>query len=154
MQRETKTLKIAEIKPYERNPRKNDKAVDGVISSIKECGYISPIIVDENNIVLSGHTRLKAIQRLKWEEVEVVQITGLTEEQKKKFRLLDNKTNELAEWDFDMLEQELNGLTFELDWDWGIDKNISDYTEIKETTYEEPKEKSITCPYCNKEIKL
>ena len=57
---QTKTLYLREIMPYENNPRKNDKAVDAVAESIRQCGYIAPVIVDENNVILAGHTRLKA----------------------------------------------------------------------------------------------
>ena len=117
----TITLKITEIKPYEKNPRFNDNAVEAVKESIKQCGYISPIIVDENNVVLAGHTRLKAIKELGWKEVEVIRKDNLTEEQKKKYRILDNKTSEYAEWDYDLLKEELDGLDFGgFDFEWGI----------------------------------
>lgn len=105
-------LKLSQIKPYEKNPRRNETAVEKVVESIKQCGYCSPILVDENNMILAGHTRFKAIQKLGWTEVEVVVRAGLSEEQKRKYRLLDNKTNEYATWDYDLLEKELEGLDF------------------------------------------
>lgn len=118
---ELKKVKISEIKPYAGNPRKNKAAVDAVAESIKQCDYIAPIIVDENMEVLAGHTRLKALKKLGRKNVEIVVKAGLTEEQKRKYRLLDNKTNELAEWDIPQLAIELEGLDFEgLDIDWGI----------------------------------
>lgn len=115
-------LPVNKIKPYEKNPRKNDGAVEAVAESIKQCGYIAPIIVDEGNVVLAGHTRLKALKKLGYKKVPVVIKEGLSEEQKRKYRLLDNKTNELAEWDFDLLGDELEGLDFGgLELNWGID---------------------------------
>ena len=110
---ELKKLKLTEIKPYGKNPRKNDGAVDAVVESIKQCGYCSPIVVDENYEVLAGHTRLKALKKLGREECEVVVKEGLTEEQKQKYRILDNKTGEFAEWDLDILQEQLKDLDFE-----------------------------------------
>lgn len=116
------TLKIKDIKPYDKNPRKNDAAVPDVAESIKQVGYITPIVVDEENVVLCGHTRLKALKRNGEKEVDgVLRVSGLTDEQKRKYRLLDNKTNEKAEWDFDLLAEEIADLDFSgFDLDWGI----------------------------------
>lgn len=109
---ELKNMSLAAIKPYERNPRKNEKAVEAVAESIRQCEYVAPIIVDENNVILAGHTRWKALRQLGHAEADVVVKTGLSEEQKRKYRLLDNKTGELAEWDYDLLACELDGLDF------------------------------------------
>ena len=106
------TLRLGTIKPYEKNPRKNDQAVDAVAESIRQCGYCAPIIVDENMVILAGHTRYKALKKLKIDEVPVVILEGKTEEQKAKYRLLDNKTNEFASWDDELLKEELAGLDF------------------------------------------
>lgn len=139
------TLPLNKIKPYERNPRNNNKAVDAVMESIRQCTYVAPIIVDENNIILAGHTRYKALKKLGKTEAEVVVKFGLSDEQKRKYRLLDNKTNELAEWDFEMLADELEGLDFgDLDLDWGIE--LEGPKEVQEDDYdivppEEPKAK-------------
>lgn len=124
-------LNINEVIPYPDNPRKNDNAVDAVAESIKQCGYCSPIVIDEDNVILAGHTRLKALKKLKWKEVECVRKTGLTEEQKKKYRILDNKTNELAEWDFNILDAALAELDFD-DFDFGFDTqdlSVDDFGE-------------------------
>lgn len=119
------TISLDKIKPYERNPRNNNKAVDAVMESIRQCTYVAPIIVDENNVILAGHTRYKALKKLGKTEAEVIVKSGLSDEQKRKYRLLDNKTNELAEWDFEMLAEELEGLDFE-EFDFGFD-DLSDY---------------------------
>ena len=147
--RELKTLKLSEIKPYPNNPRKNDNAVETVTESIKQCGYCAPIAVDEAYIILAGHTRLKAIKKLGWKEAEVLVISGLTEEQKKKYRLLDNKTAEMAGWDFPMLEEELAGIEFDMAEFGFIDQGEIDLDGLFVEREEKPKEPHmVTCPHC------
>ena len=148
---ELKKLKLTEIKPYGKNPRKNDGAVDAVAESIKQCGYCSPIVVDENYEVLAGHTRLKALKKLGRKECEVVVKEGLTEEQKQKYRILDNKTGEFAEWDLDVLQEQLKDLDFE-GFDFGFaqyndsDINIDGFfAEAEQQKEKEPKK--IQCPH-------
>ena len=106
-------LKLTEIKPYENNPRKNDGAVNAVAESIRQCSYITPIIVDEDYVIIAGHTRYKALLALGMEDIDCLICEGLTEEQKKKYRYLDNKTGEKATWDLMKLEVELEGLDLE-----------------------------------------
>lgn len=126
-------LKANDIIPYKKNARKNDEAVKAVIESIKQCEYIAPICVDEQNVILAGHTRFKALKSLKYAEIEVCRVSGLTDEQKRKYRLLDNKTTELAEWDFDLLQEEIADLDFgDLELDWGINLDSEDEQEIIE----------------------
>ena len=125
MTKELKTLRLVDIKPYKNNPRHNDSAVDAVKESIRQCNYIAPIIVDENNVILAGHTRYKALHALGKTNAEVMVVCGLTEEQKKKYRLLDNKTNENAMWDFNALGLELADIDFE-GFDFGFDEEILD----------------------------
>lgn len=115
------TLKLSDIHPYERNPRKiTEKAVDDCAESIRQCGYKARIIVDENNVIIAGHTRLEALKKLGWKEVEVQRETDMTEDQKKKYRILDNKTAENGGWDFELLDWELEGMDFE-GYDFGFD---------------------------------
>ena len=110
---ELQKVKLSKIKPYPNNPRINDEAVAAVVESIKQCGYCSPIVVDENYVILAGHTRAKALKKLKWTECEVIVKDGLTEEQKRKYRLLDNQAGFLSEWDLEKLTDELEGLDFD-----------------------------------------
>lgn len=98
---------IEKLIPYENNPRNNDDAVDQVAESIKEFGFQQPIVVDKENVVIVGHTRLKAAKRLGLKKVPVVVADELTDEQAKAYRLADNKTNEIATWNFDILSEEL-----------------------------------------------
>ena len=113
--------KITEIKPYEKNPRKNDNAVDAVSSSISQFGFKNPIVIDGNNVIICGHTRYKAAQKLGLHVVPCVVADDLTEEQIKAYRLADNKVAELAEWDIDLLGEELDGI-FDIDMsDFGFD---------------------------------
>lgn len=121
MEMQLVTKKLSEIRPYERNPRRNDPAVVSVAESIQQCTYVAPIVVDEDGVILAGHTRYRALKKLKRKEAQVIVKAGLTDEQKRKYRLLDNKTAELAGWDLDLLADELEGLDFgDLDLDWGI----------------------------------
>lgn len=96
--------------PYANNPRNNDIAVEPLKNSIKEFGFKVPIIVDKDGEIVAGHTRLKAAKELKLEEVPCIIADDLTPEQVKAFRLADNKVGELAEWDFDLLDLELEEL--------------------------------------------
>ena len=92
-------VKLVDIIPYQNNPRKNDDAVNAVAESIRQCTYVAPIIVDEGNVIIAGHTRYKALKALGVEEIQCLVCEGLSEEQKKKYRYLDNKTGEKATWD-------------------------------------------------------
>lgn len=103
-------LKISEIKPYEKNPRKNEEAAKYVAESIKQFGFKVPIVIDKDNVIVCGHTRYKAAKKLKIKEVPCIKADDLTEEQIKAYRLADNKTGEFAEWDMELLIPELEGL--------------------------------------------
>jgi len=110
---------ISEIKPYPNNPRLNDDAVDAVAESIRQFGFRQPIVVDGENVIICGHTRYKAAMKLGLEKVPVHVAKDLTPEQIKAFRIADNKTGELAEWNYDLLPIELGELQ-SLDFDLGM----------------------------------
>ena len=128
--------KLGEITPYDKNPRKNDKAVQYVAESIKEFGFKVPIVVDADGIIVAGHTRYKAAKKLKLKEVPVIIADDLTEEQVKAYRLADNKVAEQAEWDMDLLTDELDGI-FDIDMElFGFDFLEEEEPEAIEDEYE------------------
>ena len=98
---------IKELQPYKYNPRKNDAAVDAVAASIREFGFKVPVIIDSSTIVVTGHTRLKAAEKLGIREIPCIIADDLTPEQIRAFRLADNKVSEIAKWDFEILPEEL-----------------------------------------------
>ena len=98
--------KINEIKPYWRNARHNERTVEAVIDSIKEYGYVAPIIVDEKGVIITGHARYKALVRLGIEEIQVI-ISDMDARKAKEYRIIDNKTSEIAGWDTKLLTAEL-----------------------------------------------
>lgn len=99
--------KLNELKPYENNPRFNDDAVECVANSIKQFGFKVPIVVDKNNVIVTGHTRYKASMELGLKEVPTIVADDLNEEQINAFRLVDNKTSEYALWNYELLGEEL-----------------------------------------------
>ena len=102
--------KVGDLIPYEKNPRKNDKAVKYVANSIEEFGFKVPLVIDRDNVVVCGHTRLMATKQLGIEEVPCIVADDLTDEQIKAFRLADNKVSEQAEWDIGLLNEELDDI--------------------------------------------
>lgn len=104
---EIKDIKIEELKEYESNPRYNYEAIEAVKESIKEFGFKVPIVIDKNNVIVAGHTRLKAAKMLGMSEIPCIVADDLTDEQVRAFRLADNKVSELASWDFELLQDEL-----------------------------------------------
>ena len=129
--------KIEDITPYEKNPRRNDKAVDAVANSIKEFGFKVPIVIDKDGIIVAGHTRYKAAKKLRMKSVPCIVASDLTNEQIKAFRLSDNRTAELAEWDMELLTEELDDILnidmSEFGFDIELD-DIEEKNEIKEDT--------------------
>ena len=127
---------VSDLIPYENNPRRNDDAVDYVANSIKEFGFKVPIIVGPDNVIVAGHTRLKAAIKLGLTEVPAIVADDLTEEQINAFRLADNKVAEMADWDFERLDLELSELDFdmeqfgfELEQELEMPTDLDDYTE-------------------------
>lgn len=131
--------KLTELKKYEKNPRRNDQAVDAVAASIRNFGFKVPIIIDKDNVIVAGHTRLKAARKLGLETVPCIIADDLSPEQIQAFRLADNKTAELAEWDPDLLLQELGQITIDMEQFGFDDSDIPEIDgEVYEDEYEEP----------------
>ncbi len=110
---------LAQVRPYETNPRLNDSGVDAVAKSIQEFGWRQPIVVDEAGVIIVGHTRWKAAQKLQLETVPVHVATGLSPEQVRAYRIADNQTSNLSDWDNDLLMKELAALV-DADFDMGL----------------------------------
>lgn len=153
-------LNLSDIKPYENNPRINDDAVADVMESIKQCHDLDPIEIDENNVILSGHTRLKALTQLGYKEADCLRYTGLTDAQKRKYRLLANKTGEKAKWDFELLPTELEGLDFE-GYDFDFDApQIEQFDEsvlndlFADAPEKEKTPKTAKCPHCGEVFEI
>ena len=100
-------ISLTEIHPYAKNPRKNDEAVSAVAASIREFGFLVPLVIDRNHEIVAGHTRYRAAKQLGMKDVPCVIADELTEDQIKAFRLADNKVGALASWDMDLLPLEL-----------------------------------------------
>ena len=132
-----KEIKISELKEYENNPRNNESAVDAVAASIENFGFKVPIVIDKDNVIIAGHTRLKAAQKLGLEKVPCIVADDLTEEQVKAFRVADNKTAELSEWDIDKLESELAELQYFDMEQFGFDLSEFGFEEEKEIIEDE-----------------
>lgn len=138
---EIKMMKVEELIPYVNNPRDNKGAIDIVASSIKEFGFKVPIVIDKDNIIVTGHTRLLASKKLGLSEVPCVVANDLSKAQIKAFRLADNKVSEYAEWDNELLKLELEGLE-DLNYDMGeFDFNIEDLIDDIEEDPQEDEEK-------------
>lgn len=163
--------KLDEIIPYENNPRINDEAVEFVKNSIMKFGFRNPIIVDKYGVIVCGHTRYKAAKELGLETVKCIVADDLTPEQIAAYRLADNKTAEMSQWDPEKLDSELEGIQdidmtdfgFDLD-DVGNDVDDSeDIGEFFEAAPEsEPHEKeapakrtkTVTCPHCGEKFEV
>lgn len=131
------SMPIGEIHPYGKNPRKNDGAVNAVAESIRQFGFNQPIVVDKDHVIIVGHTRYKAAKKLGIKDIPVIVAEDLSDQQAKAYRLADNKTNDLADWDFELLGDELDSI-FDFDMsDFGFDINDEDKedAEMDEDSY-------------------
>ena len=156
---------INSIIPYEHNPRDNEKTVAYVADSIRNFGFKVPIIIDKDNVIVTGHTRYKAALSLNMDTVPCIVATDLTPEQAKAFRIADNKVSEYSKWDETLLSQELKVIS-ELNFDfetlgfqeWEAEQllnpvSIDDISEF--FVDKEPKEKKrliVKCPLCGGEF--
>lgn len=141
---------VDKLVPYENNPRNNTEAIQYVANSIKEFGFKVPLVIDEDNVVICGHTRLLAAKQLGLKDVPCVVADDLTDEQIKAFRLADNKVSEIATWDLDKLRLELDFLDFNME-EFGFieameEPDITDFLEDHESKPKEPK--TVVCPDC------
>lgn len=140
------TIEIEKIKPYENNPRKNEKAIKAVANSIKQFGFRNPIILDKDLVIISGHTRRLAALQLGLKTVPCIIRDDLTETQVKAFRLADNRVAEVATWDDDLLKAEMSKV---------IDMDLADFgfdfTEIDTIIQEKTGVNIHRCPKCGAE---
>ena len=155
------SIKIEEIQPYENNPRENDYAVPAVANSIREFGFRSPCIVDSENVLIAGHTRLKAANMLGIKEIPCIVVDDLTEEQITAFRLADNKVSELADWDFEKLNEELEKIInidmegFGFNGDDFFEQNKDQALDLDEMNNSNKKQKkNYCCPKCGFEFEV
>lgn len=133
-----KYMTPGELVPYDKNPRINDQAVDLVANSIREFGFKQPIVIDRNNVIIAGHTRWKAAREMGLDRVPCIMADDLTPAQVKAYRLADNKVAEASEWDFDLLDEELQELdSLDIDMsDFGFVQDEVDTAEAVEDNYE------------------
>lgn len=144
-------LDIEEIKPYKKNPRINDKAIKAVANSIKKFGFNQPILVDQDNVICVGNTRFKAAKELCFKTIPCIKKT-MSKEEFRAYNIIDNKTNELADWDFVLLIPELENLKEIYDLkDFDIDLDDLNKIAIKEKEIDENIETENKCPKCGYE---
>lgn len=153
-------IPVDDLIPYENNPRLNDEAVDAVAASIREFGFKQPVVIDKDNVIVCGHTRMKAAVLLGLDTVPAIRADDLTEEQIKAYRLADNKTAELADWDFDALTKELQGLSIDMaDFGFAEDAEIGFNEDALNELFmdapeSEKKPKTVKCPHCGEEFEI
>lgn len=145
-------LAVKDLIPYANNPRINEAAVEFVAKSIKEYGFKVPILLDGDNVIIAGHTRLKAALKLGMDEVPCIMCDDLTPSQVKAFRLVDNKTAEFADWDLEKLQLEIKDIDFNME-EFGFfelpEINIDDYlVDKQDKPISDNEPERIQCPHC------
>lgn len=149
-------IELKEIRPYENNAKKHDtRQISNVAESIKQFGFVQPIVIDKNNEIVIGHCRYESAKKLNMKKVPCIYVENLSKSQVKKLRNLDNKLNE-SQWDYDLLNLDIEDLSFEgfdIDWeipDFQFEEN-SDYLKEQSTInlddYQSNK-KQVECPKC------
>ena len=153
-------IPINDLKPYPQNAKKHpSEQVEHIANSIREFGFQQPIVVDKDNVVVIGHGRLLAAKKLNMDSVPCVRADDLTDEQIKALRLADNKTNE-SEWDFDLLDMELESIDIDMsEFNFNLDDGSTfDESQLDELFADAPekekKPKMIKCPHCGEEFEV
>ena len=155
--------KISEIIPYDKNAKIHDETqISNVAESIRQYGFVQPIVIDKNNVIVIGHCRALAAKKLELVEVPCVRVDELTDEQVKALRIVDNKTNE-SPWDMELLAEELPEINLEgFDMSFGIhsysDADIDSFFKDAEPADDESAEENhdgeVRCPHCGEWFKL
>lgn len=144
---------IDELVPYENNARINDGAVDAVANSISDFGFKVPVIVDKNNVLVAGHTRVKAAKKLGLTKVPCIVADDLDDEQIKAFRIADNSSAQVADWDMEKLMAELQDIDFDMA-KYGLEEQLAEIENVildneEETVFDEGIQKHLCkCPVC------
>lgn len=166
----TRKLRLEDIKPYPGNPRRiPDEAVQAAARSIEKYGYRQPIVIDEDNVVIVGHTRLKALQHLGYRSATVIVASDLSDEQVREYRLVDNKVGEMTAWDHDSLVAELREITPDVQESFFPDVDLEiglleekdpDFDQAEKNLQPSPSPEltratsQVTCPACDKEFEV
>ena len=137
------TMALSDLKEYANNPRRNTKAVNAVLESIKKFGFNNPILINKDNVILAGHTRIEALRKTGALNAEVIRLTHMTEEQERAFRIADNRTAEFSKWDQALLDAGMKK----------IDANDWEKFGFSKTQIERLAAPGICkCPKCGKEF--
>lgn len=139
--------KIEELTPYENNPRNNQEAIEYVANSIQNFGFKVPLVIDKNNVIVCGHTRYESAKKLGMGEVPCIVADDLTEEQIKAYRLADNKVGEIASWDFEALDIELDDIDMDME-QFGFDVEPLDLEKEEKQEELGVEKKLCKCPQC------